>query len=56
MAPRWPGSGPRRRWGWGSWRRTWGRDIPFYFVQIAPWGNTRYADGELPAELESISF
>jgi sialate O-acetylesterase len=28
-------------------------DMPFYFVQIAPWGNKRYADGQLPALWEA---
>ena len=27
--------------------------MPFYFVQIAPWGNKRYADGQLPALWEA---
>ena len=32
-----------------GWRRVWNNDdLAFYFVQIAPWDNTRYADGELP--------
>jgi sialate O-acetylesterase len=29
------------------------KDMPFYFVQIAPWGNKRYADGQLPALWEA---
>ena len=33
-----------------GWRDAFGNeDMPFYFVQIAPWGNPRYLDGELPA-------
>lgn len=33
-----------------GWRRTWRNPkMPFYYVQIAPWDNKRYADGELPA-------
>jgi len=32
-----------------GWRKTWNNDkLSFYFVQIAPWGNKRYADGQLP--------
>ncbi|MGC6566907.1 MAG: sialate O-acetylesterase, partial [Akkermansiaceae bacterium] len=27
--------------------------MPFYFVQLAPWGNPRYADGQLPAVWEA---
>jgi sialate O-acetylesterase len=29
-----------------GWRKTWGKDMPFYFVQIAPW--SRYGAGLLP--------
>jgi sialate O-acetylesterase len=29
-----------------GWRKTWGQDMPFYFVQIAPW--SRYGKGSLP--------
>jgi sialate O-acetylesterase len=29
-----------------GWRKVWGEDMPFYFVQIAPWN--RYAPGTLP--------
>jgi sialate O-acetylesterase len=35
-----------------GWRRTWGRDLSFYFVQIAPWGG-RYEPGQLPALWEA---
>ncbi len=35
-----------------GWRKTWGRDMPFYFVQIAPWSGG-YAAGELPALWEA---
>jgi sialate O-acetylesterase len=35
-----------------GWRRTWGRDLPFYFVQIAPWSGS-YGPGELPALWEA---
>ena len=32
-----------------GWRRVWNNDkLSFYFVQIAPWNNGRYATGELP--------
>jgi sialate O-acetylesterase len=30
----------------GGWRKAWGYDFPFYFVQIAPWSG--YAPGNLP--------
>ena len=30
-----------------GWRNVWGKDLPFLFVQIAPWN--RYPKGELPA-------
>ena len=37
-----------------GWRKTWNNDnLSFYFVQIAPWGNKRYADGQLPALWEA---
>jgi sialate O-acetylesterase len=29
-----------------GWRKTWGKDMPFYFVQIAPWSG--YRAGSLP--------
>jgi sialate O-acetylesterase len=29
-----------------GWRRAWGQELPFYFVQIAPWSN--YKEGMLP--------
>jgi sialate O-acetylesterase len=33
-----------------GWRKAFdNKEMPFYFVQIAPWGNKRYADGQLPA-------
>jgi sialate O-acetylesterase len=35
-----------------GWRGKWGKDLPFYFVQIAPWAG-RYAPGELPALWEA---
>jgi sialate O-acetylesterase len=35
-----------------GWRSSWGQDLPFYFVQIAPWAG-RYAPGELPALWEA---
>ena len=30
----------------GGWRKVWGYDFPFYFVQIAPWSG--YGPGSLP--------
>jgi len=40
-----------------GWRAAWGAEMPFYFVQIAPWqpkqGDFKYADGELPALWEA---
>lgn len=35
-----------------GWRRTWDSELPFYFVQIAPWSG-RYETGELPALWEA---
>jgi len=35
-----------------GWRKVWGTDFPFYFVQIAPWQGS-YAAGELPALWEA---
>lgn len=35
-----------------GWRRTWKQDLPFYFVQIAPWSG-RYEEGQLPALWEA---
>jgi sialate O-acetylesterase len=35
-----------------GWRRAWGRDLSFYFVQIAPWDG-RYEPGQLPALWEA---
>jgi sialate O-acetylesterase len=35
----------------GGWRRAWGYDFPFYFVQIAPFAG--YPEGELPALWEA---
>jgi sialate O-acetylesterase len=34
-----------------GWRKTWGQELSFYHVQIAPW--TGYAEGELPALWEA---
>jgi len=31
-----------------GWRDSWSQDLPFYFVQIAPWSG-RYEPGQLPA-------
>lgn len=37
-----------------GWRSAFNnQDMPFYFVQIAPWSNARYADGQLPALWEA---
>jgi sialate O-acetylesterase len=37
-----------------GWRTAFeNKSMPFYFVQIAPWGNERYATGELPALWEA---
>ncbi len=36
-----------------GWRTSWGHDLPFYFVQIAPWSGGRYEPGELPALWEA---
>jgi sialate O-acetylesterase len=38
-----------------GWRKVWGAELPFYFVQIAPWApkGGGYADGELPALWEA---
>jgi len=35
-----------------GWRKSWGQDLPFYFVQIAPWSG-RYEPGQLPALWEA---
>jgi sialate O-acetylesterase len=35
-----------------GWRKTWDLDLPFYFVQIAPWSG-RYEAGQLPALWEA---
>jgi sialate O-acetylesterase len=35
-----------------GWRRAWGQDLSFYFVQIAPWDG-RYEPGQLPALWEA---
>ncbi len=35
-----------------GWRESWGDEMPFYFVQIAPWSG-RYESGELPALWEA---
>lgn len=36
-----------------GWRKTWNQDLPFYFVQIAPWSGARYEAGQLPALWEA---
>ncbi|MDA0285673.1 MAG: sialate O-acetylesterase [Planctomycetota bacterium] len=35
-----------------GWRKTWNPELPFYFVQIAPWSG-RYEEGQLPALWEA---
>ena len=35
-----------------GWRKTWKQDLPFYFVQIAPWSGG-YEPGQLPALWEA---
>ncbi|HEY5316072.1 MAG TPA: sialate O-acetylesterase [Pirellulales bacterium] len=35
-----------------GWRRVWGQDLSFYFVQLAPWDG-RYEPGQLPALWEA---
>ena len=35
-----------------GWRETWVADMPFYYVQIAPWAG-RYGPGQLPALWEA---
>ena len=32
-----------------GWRKHWGTDMPFYFIQIAPWSGVKYEAGQLPA-------
>jgi sialate O-acetylesterase len=36
-----------------GWRKAWGTEFPFYFVQIAPWAGGHYAPGQLPALWEA---
>ena len=36
-----------------GWRKTWNSELPFYFVQIAPWSGGRYEPGQLPALWEA---
>jgi sialate O-acetylesterase len=36
-----------------GWRKTWNSELPFYFVQIAPWSGARYEAGQLPALWEA---
>ena len=36
-----------------GWRKAWGRDLSFYYVQIAPWAGGSYAPGQLPALWEA---
>jgi len=35
-----------------GWRKTWGQDLSFYFVQIGPWSGS-YQPGQLPALWEA---
>ena len=36
-----------------GWRKTWNSELPFYFVQIAPWSGAQYEAGQLPALWEA---
>ncbi|MBC8353468.1 MAG: sialate O-acetylesterase [Planctomycetes bacterium] len=36
-----------------GWRSSWGQDLAFYFVQIAPWSGDAYKPGQLPALWEA---
>lgn len=36
-----------------GWRKHWGAEMPFYFVQIAPWSGPKYEAGQLPALWEA---
>lgn len=36
-----------------GWRDSWGQDLAFYFVQIAPWSGNPYEPGQLPALWEA---
>lgn len=36
-----------------GWRKHWGADMPFYFVQIAPWSGAQYEAEQLPALWEA---
>lgn len=38
-----------------GWRKTWGRELPFYFVQIAPWDYSGYLPGQVPVLREAQS-
>lgn len=37
----------------GGWRKAWGRELPFYFVQIAPWDYSGYLPGQVPVLREA---
>ncbi len=37
----------------GGWRSAWGRDLPWYFVQIAPWDYSGYLPGQVPVLWEA---
>jgi len=36
-----------------GWRKAWGYDKPFYFVQLAPWNYSGYPPGRLPSLWEN---
>jgi len=36
-----------------GWRRAWGTDFPFYFVQLSPWSGVQYHAGQLPVVWEA---
>lgn len=37
----------------GGWRSAWGRELPWYFVQIAPWDYSGYLPGQVPVLWEA---
>jgi sialate O-acetylesterase len=39
----------------GGWRKAWRRELPFYFVQIAPWNYSGYLPGQVPVLREAQS-
>lgn len=38
-----------------GWRKAWRRELPFYFVQIAPWDYSGYLPGQVPVLREAQS-